>query len=909
MSEQAAKEQYEVERRVMRGMDNFTDLSLLPEDYFRETKNLTVNGGIHETRPGSTRYGMASFSGLVGEQHGMTFITTLQGEWCLAHIGNALYAAIADSGAAPTRILDLAGANLVVPDSNHPSRQPFVQIQLEFDTGGFRIYKILFRSKGGCKVLEYKEADGTWVGRAPAILADSLTRIFALVATAITGQILGTYRIRVSPARIVNGVRVSEGPNFVRNFTYDDLEYMQIDLTVAGQNVGVNIYGVQPVGMTHWIVETTRVLSLVGASSFSNNGNDPTLYYEAAIIPRDNVAPGSAYLDLDLRNLTTPKPDTRNFQALPAHDISVFSGGVLFVGGVGQSQSRIFAAGADGLSTHSEMYNPGQFITADEADGKVMTAMELVGPHLGVWKENKTGVVLNADPLGSVTWRDRKIGAPAQGCVSMLTEDQAIVLCHDGAVRLFDGSTYDHSLALGDSGVEISNPVRNFTERIFPATASFIWHREKLHLLYDVIGIRRALVLHAREGYEWTPWDGLTHFVNALAENELKWIFMDQDSGLLYEQSPLDPVYLDRDQDVIQWSRHDGALWPKNRRSSIVVEDCFLEGIFGMLTEAHFELDEQRVVSAAVGISPLPGLKASVNQRWFKCWAEEDAELRCHSLELYLEGIGYSLHRATQYRVIEEASFGVPGVPVASGDIFAFLPSWGAPVIFYARFEQDAELQYDVSGHRRNLAWYPGDGGAALRSHIAGMPPYGGEVVAVNGEGQAGWRSNAWDGMDYLGDEDGACSQPQVFEAVLARVDADNAYLEDAAGPNGTWRIRTNEDGSVQFQLFTNGGTTKRWQWSTAAGVMAVTAPGAPYTLQAVLYNGGDNLKAWIASSSAVMAEVAVTRTALAVESGYLGDHYVVRGGNLYVSHFRRMARIRTENEARIFHNLIKGLL
>lgn len=905
MSEQAAKEQYEVERRVMRGMDNFTDLSLLPDDYYRETKNLTVNGGLHETRPGSTRYGSCTFAGLVGEQHGMTFITTAQGEWCLAHIGAFVYAALVGSGAAPTRLTTtIFGSSSVFPDLDHPSREPFVKCQLEFDINGFRVYKILFRSRGGCRYIEHSEFDGAWTYRDAGVADISFT--LATTPGVFAGP-FGTYRVRMCGARYISGVKLWESPVTGKTIAGVVADYQEVTLTAAllpTASLSFSNLG----GITHIIFQATRVLDMVPGTNFSKNGNDPTIFYEAGTSATgigSGLPADTGYL---LGSLQVPCTDTKNFLVVPAHEISVFYGGLLFFVDKTKSQSRIFIAGADGLTYHNELYNPAQFIPADEADGKSITALEMVGPHLTVWKENKTGVILNADPLGSVTWRDRKIGAPAQGCVSMLTDTQAIVLCHDGVLRVFDGNTYDHGLELGAS-VEISNPVRNYTERIDPTTVNFVWHREKLHLVHGEVGARRALVFHPRENYEWTPWDGMTHFVNALAENELKWIYMDRDSGQLYEQSPLDPVYLDRDRDVIQWYRHDSALWPKNRRNSMVIEDCFLEGVFTMITEAHFELDEQRVVGAGVGVSPLAGMKANVNQRWFKCWPESEAELRCHSLELILEGIGYSLHRATQYRVIEEASLGVPSVPSERQDVLAYLPAWQAQVVFYSRFELDDAMQYDFSGHRRNMDWYPGDGGRALRSHLADMPPYGGEVLSAMLESSSGWVVRSWDGMDYLGDDDGACSASQTFEAVLARVDASSAYLEDASGVNGTWQIKINADGSVQFQLYTFGATTKRWQWVTAAGVILPSGPLTPYTLQACLSNDGDSMKAWIGLSSAVLAEVTLTRSALAADSGYVGNRILSRGSSLYLSHFRRLGQIRTEPEARIFHNVIKGLM
>jgi hypothetical protein len=935
MSERDAKESYEVERRVMRGMDIDTDLSLLQEDLFRETKNLTINGGVHETRPGSTRYGSCTFAGIVGEQHGMTFISTIQGEWCLAHIGSGLYAAIKDSGAAPTRIVSLTGSNIEVSDSNHPSRQPFVQIQLEFDTGGFRIYKIMFRSSGSIVIIEYKEATGVWVGRDPGIpilprsTFDSMRPGEASrVGTPFPPQLAGTYRIRVRFVRVVNGVRLIESPVFAYDGDAGDIThrgYVEHTLTSPDNVMLITFYYLNgiPAAATHFLIECTRVLNLVG-DGFSDNGNDPTIFYECAnqlntgialsTSPLISIADATVSADqyqtfLDASNLQVPTQDTANYLPIPPHNVSAFEGGLVFFVGSAQNRSRIFIAGSSGISTQAELYNPAVFVSADEADGKTITAMELVGNHLGIWKENKTGILMNRDFLSPVVWRDRKIGASAQGCVSMLTQNQAIVLCHDGILRVFNGSNYDQGFEIGDEVPELSSPVAPLSERIQPETASFIWHREKLHLLHGLLGHRRALVLHAREGYGWTPWEDLTHHVNALAENELKWIFMDEDTGFLYEQSPLDPVYLDRDKDQIQWSRHDGPLWPKNRRNSMVVEDCFIEGVFDMLTEAHFELDEQRVEGAAVGISPAAGVKASRLQRWFKAWAEAGAELRCNSLELFLEGIGYSLHRAVQYRIIEESSLGVPSVPAVRADIFTFIPSWGAPVVHYARFDRDSEEQYDFSGHRRNLAFYPGLGGAALRSHIADMPPYGGESLVPNGEVDSGWISGSWDGMDYLGDEDGACSKPQTFEAVLSRTSGDAAFLEDAANANGTWQIVIQEDGSIRIRLFTYGTTPKRWEWVTAAGVIPIGSPLAPYVIQASLSSDGDALRLWAGAASASVALVPTTRAALAADSGYVGDRTLARGSGIYLSHYRRLARIRSELEAKIFHNLIKGLL
>lgn len=947
MSEQAAKEQYEVERRGWIGMDSRSDLSNIPENVFRETKNLTIEGGIHKTRPGSSRYGSVSFAGIVGEQHGMIFISTIQGEWCLAHIGRGLYTALAGSNAAPARVQNIlvgvtTGAiptayDLDVSDSNHPSRQPFVKIQQEFGSSGYRVFKILFRSASSCKIIEYRESNETWSVRDPSsthtyqflsggsyytlsgfyIFCESIGAV-----APIPVQIPGLYRIRVKPARIIDGVRLFEAPSFGTRFDggggYYSNElpgYVEFTLLSAAQALRIRIdrqsgLYYYPSGCTHWIVESTKVLEIIPGTDFSKNGNDPTIFYEVGSYPQINSASsGNALLqaDIDLSSLSIPKNDNAFYQKIPGHDVSVFSGGLLFFSG-GLTRSRIFIAGSDGISVHSEMYNPAEFIPADESDGKIITALENIGDDVGVWKESKTGIILNRDFLSPIAWRDLKIGATQQGCVSVISENQAVVLCHDGVLRVFNGSAYDSNLEIGSELRDLSKNISNISNRIQPETVLFIWHRRKLYLIHGMLGSRRALVLHADEGYGWTPWEDLTHFVNALAENELKWIVMDEATGFLFEQSALDPVYLDRDKDQIEWSRHDSPLWPRNRRNSMVIEDCFVEGIFGLLTEAHFELDEQRVVSAAVGVSPSPGVRANVNQRWFKAWPDNGVELRCHSLELFMQGFGYSLHRSVQFRIIEEASLGVPSVPTVRGDIFAMLPNWNAPVVIYNRFEIDAESQYDFSGKRNNLSWFPGISGAALRSHLDSMPPYGGEQAIPLTETDSGWYTDSWDGMDYLGDSNGACSKSQTFEIVFAYTGG-VVYLEDAVNVNGTWQIKINADGSIQFQLFTYGATTKRWQWISAVGAVSVVPPLTPYVLQVSLHGDGDLLSAWLSLASSVLAALPLTRSALAADSGYVGNHVLMRGSGSYLSHFRRLARIRTEAEARVFHNVIKGLL
>lgn len=893
-------ESYVIDRRTIRGTDLYTDISRLPDTILRDSKNLTIDGGVVKTRPGSNRYGINEFS-LTGTPRALHCISTAQGEWCLVHVNSRIRAGLATSALAGY-IQNTSGLDLIVPDTYHPSRKPFVPLGYEFNSSGDLILKVLFRNRAGCKVLEYNGTTSTWLARDPSI--GSGTSYFSLATAAISNQEAGRYRIRVVPARVVSGVRVAEGAAFARSSSLTDKPYQEIEIITAGDSIRITItHSGLSVDVTHWVVEATRPIVFASGTDFSVNGNDPTIFYEVSLTAKSGGA--TTVIDLNFNNISTPKTDTRNFLPIPGHELSVFSGGTLFFAGISGNQSRIFAAGADGVSTHSEMYNPALYVPADESDTKAITDLAIIGDHLGVWKENKTGILISRNIDSPVVWRDRHIGAPAMGCVTVMSESLAVVLCHDGQIRLFDGSSYDHNKTILDTEAPISEPMRTITEGLVSGATSlvsFVWHREKLHLLYTSSGARKALVLFPRDGFGWMPWDGLTHELNALAENETKWIYLETSDSFLYEQSPIAGASKDRGTINISWSRHDAPIWPQSRLNSMNFERIFLEGIFDTLTKARFRFNESETITALVGTSPDSGTPEQAYRRWYELFAPEGTEMQARCLEVLTEGIGPSTQRALVISVNESAELGIPFTPSVRQDIFANLSPQFARMVAHLRFDTLVTTQPDYSGNGRDVVW---TGGAYIS--LPTSIPYGG-VLAASG-GTNGFVSASWNGMDYIGDVAGACSLPQTFEYVFSKqTPGVIAYLENANRGGDTWQVRILANESIVVELFTTGASQRRWAWATPAGFYNIASSAAsPFILQITLFDTGNQVKIWGSKASSSLIEATVTRT-VGFSSGYGGLWSVGALSDIRISHLRRMARIREESEARNFHNWIKGL-
>lgn len=845
-------ETYPVEQRGFSGTDKRRDRSLITADFFSDSSNLTLEEGVVKARLGSTRWGTLSFAAVVGTRRSFHTIDVGTVDFVLVHIGTKLYRGL-KTDLTPTAIQTLSAVDVAVTDAE----SEFLDYGMDFSSGGQRVLKVLFKQAAGCKILEYSEATAAWTARTPSLDLSTLSRLFVGEAGFYSGPPIaeGTYRVRLIALRVINGVRLLESAVFAEDFDGVKRPYGAVTVGV-GNGITVVVEGTAPPpGATHWMIQCTRELALVGGSSYSNNGNDPTVFYETPLvaISATFAADGSQAWEVDASNMAVTCLDTQYFLPLPGHLISCYSGGVVFFGGVNLAKSRIYRAGGLGFIYHNEMYNPASFYAAEESDGKDLTALAIVGDHLGVWKENKTGIVPNCEPDVKVIWRDKKIGTLYRKAVAATSEDQIIVLCHDGLLRIFDGSAYSSRKRLEDGEKDLSNKVRSITESIDAATVSFIWHREKLHLLYGASGSRKALVLHPGDGFGWMPWTSLQHEWNSLVDNENSWIYLSTTDSLLYEQSPTTETYLDRGSVVVAWNCWFAPVFPKNRKNKIQLLQWLVEAYFQYLFTGYFKVDGGRLITADARGIPDPSLAEFVYFQYFKL--HSTVSVFGLFFEAYLAGEGKVILRSNQSQVKETALLGTGYTSVAGHEQYDYLPIWIGQCVLHLRFDEDVATAYDYSGNNRDHVYSAGTGGT--RTFDATLIPGGGQSLVAGTD--SGYFDADWDGLDYIGDDDGYNSSPLVFEYVASFPTLASAQTIHQGG-DGTdyWRLQINTDGSLQFDIQTD---ALAYSFTTAAGV--IVAGATQYTIQFILSNGGMNGQFYAAPRTGSMAANLTTRSAL----------------------------------------------
>lgn len=834
-------EQWDLEYRGFRGVDRRTDRSLITADYLANSDNIVLKQGVPETRKGSSLWGSLDLTAIVGTRRQIFPVDVGADQYILFHIGTKLYSGLKAS-AAPTVIQNLAAvpADLAAADAE----SEFLDLGFNYGTNGELIRKVLFKQAAACLVLEYNSATAAWKGMAPGIDIAPVSFTMAEVAGG-TNQVLGTYRVRVVARRAIQGVRFQESAPTSKDAVGADIGWQEIAITSPTNRIQVTLSytaGLDP-QVTEFAVHVTKNLNFVGGSAFSDNGNDPTLYFETATTAKA-ASPMTIYVDTT--DLNVPTPDLFLYDTLPGHLLSVYAGGVLFFGGVNGAQSRIYKAGISGLFYHSGLYDTTEYYTADEGDGQLLTALEIVGDHLAVWKEKKTGIVANKDLDGNIIWRDRRVGCLHRKAVGIISEDEAVVLCHDGILRLFSGVEYSGKKSIGDDSFDVSDKVRTLTKLIDPSTVTYIWHEERLHLLYGASGARQALVLHPREDFGWTPWSGLEHELNGLVDNDNTWLFLYDNR--LYEQSPAGEVYTDFGDTDIAWSIAFAALHPKDRLNKIWMQYCFVEGYYSAIYNATFRCDGGFIETAAVDAVPNPELPEFSYVQWFGLFPA--AQVYGHFIELTLEGTGKAIFRAVRWRVIERLFAGAGWSMSAELGAYAFLPLWASLEILYLRFDVDSAIAKDYSGNRRDHTFAAGTGGA--RAFLSGLIPGGGQAI-TKGIG-SGYSDPDWDGLDYIGLLDGLNSASLTFEYVFELSSlAAPCVLQEAGDGTKYWTMKVLADGSLEFTLVTDGGSAVSKRFYTAAGV-AIT--GVLYTLQFVLSNGGLNGQFYFAPRSSAFAEI-----------------------------------------------------
>lgn len=654
------RNEFEVEFRDFQGLDTRQDRSLLPYGYVTDHFNQVLEQGVWKCRGGSSQWGTLDFSATgSGTFRGFVPVDTGVSEYILAHKGTGLYFGLKDS-AAPTAINDLAGVPIVVVDAE----SEFLPYGYSVGSGGAKVIKVLFKQDSACKILEF---DGTiWKARSAGISNSTFSFAVSEVAGG-SAQPLGTFRVRLVALREVAGVRTNESAPIGK--ATEPTDYQEVILTAATNRIQVVVtHAALDSQVTHWQAQVTRPLNFPAGSVFSDNGNDPSLYFETTAVA---VTGSPQTFQIDVSALELVCPDLFGYEPLPGHLISDYAGGVLFFGGVSPFSSRIYKSGISGFFYHNELYDPFEFYSADEGDGQQLTAISQVSDHLFVGKETKTGIIPNRALDASIIWRDTRLGLLHRHALGRLSKDTLVILGNDGVLRRFDGIAYiDRVDPLEPRENPFSDKILSLSEDIAASEVEFVFHNDRLHIVYGAIGSeRKALVLHPQEGFAWGYWNELTHTFSALAQNGMEWIYYD--NGKLWQQSP-EGVYTNQGA-VIPWSTTFVAVRPKSTpRTIIKVFRCSVEGFFTSQVYARLSANDGYIETDLVGLVPNPSEVENQFVQWFNVYPETAAY--GNFIALTLQGTGNHFIRAINWDLVER----VGAKPISQGpyDPSNHTPDW-----------------------------------------------------------------------------------------------------------------------------------------------------------------------------------------------------------------------------------------
>lgn len=645
-----AKRKWAREIRGFFGTDKRTDPSLIEDAYFSDSENLTLEQGVAKCRPGSALWGTLDFSSIAGTKRRIHSIECGDDTYILAHIGTGLYFG-KKTDVVPTRIVDLLAANEVVVDDD----SEFEDWGFSFGDGGQIMSRVLFKQDDDCLALEFNSTTAVWTSMQPGIDNSPISFETTIPFEGYYAD-PGTYRLRVTALRIVNGIRMAvSAPTAKNGLGFDITGYQQVELDEEEMRVYVDLTYTAALDpqVTHFMIEVTSTLDFTDSALVSGNGNDPTLFYEAQIVA---ITASPMSIATDFTALAVPTPNIWGYQVIPGHLVSSFVDGILWFGGFGNFPSRLYHSAITGFAYHAGLYDPTAFHPIDEGDARGITAICPIADHLGVWKPKKTGILPNRDPGGSFVWRDRRVGSKFRRCVSAISEDEIVVLSQDKILRIFNGLAYSSKKTIENMDVDLSDKMRSVTALIDPETVSFIWHKEKLHLLFGETDSREAIVLHPRERFGWMPWASLQHERNAMADDDNEWIYLASD-GRIYEQSPATATYLDRGADIVEWYFIPAPTRGQNRAAKISLEQYLIEARFTTQPTAVFTVDGGRVVTDSVESVPDPEEAEQAYQNWFQFAPPQPVEGNFYQPRV--DGQGEVTLRAIQEAVFEDET--VPG--------------------------------------------------------------------------------------------------------------------------------------------------------------------------------------------------------------------------------------------------------
>lgn len=181
-----------------------------------------------------------------------------------------------------------------------------------------------------------------------------------------------------------------------------------------------------------------------------------------------------------------------------------------------------------------------------------------------------------------------------------------------------------------------------------------------------------------------------------------------------------------------------------------------------------------------------------------------------------------------------------------------FMPPHAHDVLLHLRFDEDSDTAQDYSGRGRDFTFENTSGGG--RTFLPTLAPGGGvEIIGASG---SGYQCDTWDGMDYIGDDAGFNSE-DLFFFWSGSLPSLAAQLMLGSDEVFSWRLLSNSDGSIEFQIVTS---ALQYKFTSAASVLDNQKV---YSIGFALSDGGREGVFFCGSAGAEASAFATTRAAL----------------------------------------------
>ena len=635
-----------LEYRGYLGLDTRADTTLVKRPHQIEAKNMILRKGVLECAKGNSQWGALDHTALAGTLRSLKGFDVGANEYVLLHKGTKVYFGLKASSSY-TAIQDLQGSPVDIVAADAESEME----ALGYDVGstGDLTFKVLFKQLSGCQVLEFMDTSSKWIGRPTGI--DTSTVEFTGSISVGSSQ-PGHYRVRITAQRIIDGVRVNESAPLgkVTASTLDDPFYQQFTVPGGGAGIKITVSDSAPDDQTtHYGVQITRVLDLVGDTDWSQNGNDSTLYYEALSIPIADLGVATL-IDTDVLTLAVVTPNLIGHKPIPGHLISVVTGNLLFFAGVDNNKNRIYHAGESGFYYHSELYNPYVFHAGGDDDGQLVVGLGKTQDHLLIFKEGRTGIIPNRSLDALVVWRDYELGIKHRRAFKNVSEDEIIVHNQDGIFRIFNGIRYDRERTIAETTYGFSENIRTVSEAVDSSTLNFIYDDERMYIIHDDGGDKDALVFHPRDSYGWTDWDDTEISFPFRLNTGLDFIF--ERDGLLYQQNPAAAVYSRFGTDIA-WTVTFALMTSQiSHKDKVLIKLMGVDGDFDNDITGEVEVDLGRVTGDEE--NSLPTVSSGYTVPMYQIPA--DFQVSGQYIKLTLRGTGRAVIRGIYWGYIEKKS-------------------------------------------------------------------------------------------------------------------------------------------------------------------------------------------------------------------------------------------------------------